>query len=45
MNIEGNKVTVRWEMQAPEIDEYDIVTKKNILKGNIDLGEKVTYKI
>ena len=45
MNIEGSKVTVRWEMQAPEIDEYDIIIKRNILKGNIDLGEKIVYKI
>ncbi len=43
MNIEGNKITVRWEMQAPEIDEYDVITKKSILEGEIDLGEKVTY--
>lgn len=43
MNIEGNKITVRWEMQAPEIDEYDEIKAKNILKGTIEIGEKITY--
>jgi ribosomal protein S12 methylthiotransferase len=38
-------ITIRWELQAPEIDEYDIVKRKNILSENIALWEKVVYKL
>lgn len=33
--IKGNKLSVRWEMMAPEIDEYDVVSQKNVVSGNI----------
>jgi hypothetical protein len=32
-------------MMAPEVDDYDIVPEKNILSGNLDIGEIVEYKI
>jgi len=45
MDFDDEKVTVRWEYQAPEIDEYDIIKKKNIISGEIGLGEKILYKL
>ncbi len=43
--ISGNKLSVRPEIKAPEIDEYDIVRKHQILKWNIWIWEKIEYKV
>lgn len=45
MDFDEKSATVRWKMQAPEIDEYDVIPLKNIISGNVDLWEKVVYKI
>lgn len=45
MDFDKKTATVRWKMQAPEVDEYDVIPLKNIISGNIDLGEKVVYMI
>lgn len=37
MDWSEEEVTVRWELQAPEIDEYDIIPQKNIIFGDIEL--------
>ena len=46
MNIEKNTITIRREIQAPEVDEYDIVDRKNISHWeNIEIGAKITYSL
>ena len=45
MNIGKKEVTIRWKMQAPEIDEYDVISMKNILSKNIEVWEVVEYKL
>lgn len=37
MDWNEENVTIRWELQAPEIDEYDRVLGKNIVSGKIEL--------
>lgn len=44
-DIQGTKYSIRQEMMAPEVDDYDIVPEKNIISGNLDIGEIVEYKI
>jgi hypothetical protein len=36
---------IREEIKAPEIDELDKVSFENILGGNVEVGEKVRYKL
>lgn len=43
--ISGNKLSVRPELKAPEIDEYDIIRKENVLRWNIWIWEKIEYKV
>lgn len=46
MNIEGKKITVRREIQAPEVDEYDEITEKQIQSGEeLDIGARITYSL
>lgn len=45
MNMKEKKITVRWQMQAPEIDEYDIIPIKNIVHWNINIWESIVYKL
>lgn len=42
---EKNNITVRPEIKAPEIDEYDNITKKQIIKWKIWIWEKIEYKL
>lgn len=44
-NISKDKIWVRWELKAPEIDELDYVSPKNIISWKIKMGEKVEYII
>lgn len=44
-DIKWKKVSVRWEMMAPEIDEYDIINTKNIISWDINIWEIVEYKL
>ena len=39
------KVSIRQEIMAPEIDEYDVVSYKNIISWEIEIWEKVEYKL
>lgn len=41
--IKKDKIIIRPEIKAPEIDDYDKVWIKDIIFGNIDLWEKVEY--
>ncbi|MDD4151287.1 MAG: MiaB/RimO family radical SAM methylthiotransferase [Candidatus Gracilibacteria bacterium] len=41
--IKKDKVIIRSEIKAPEIDDYDKVWIKDVISPNIDLGEKVEY--
>lgn len=43
--ISGNKISVRPELKAPEIDEYDIIRKNQVIGGNIWIWEKIEYKL
>lgn len=46
MNVEGKKITVRREIQAPEVDEYDEITEKQIQSGEeLDIGARITYSL
>lgn len=45
MDFDEKSATVRWKMQAPEIDEYDVIPLKNIISWNVDLWEKVVYTL
>lgn len=40
-----NNITVRPEIKAPEIDEYDNISKKQIIKWKIWIWEKIEYKL
>jgi hypothetical protein len=40
-----NFVLIRSEIKAPEIDDLDKVRFKDILEWNIEIGNKVKYKI
>ncbi|MCK9272115.1 MiaB/RimO family radical SAM methylthiotransferase [Candidatus Gracilibacteria bacterium] len=44
MDYDTKKAIVRRELKAPEIDEYDNVPFSKIT-GNIEIGEKVEYKL
>lgn len=44
-DISSNKIWIRRELKAPEIDELDFVDKKNIISWKFKVGEKVKYKI
>jgi ribosomal protein S12 methylthiotransferase len=41
--ISWKKISVRPEIKAPEIDEYDIIKKDSLLSWNIGIWEKITY--
>lgn len=43
--ISWNKLSVRPELHAPEIDELDYIKKTQILRWNIWIWEKIEYKI
>ncbi|MDD2565233.1 MAG: MiaB/RimO family radical SAM methylthiotransferase [Candidatus Gracilibacteria bacterium] len=44
--INGKNILVRRESRAPEIDELDIVNKKQIItKGELEIGGSVEFKI
>lgn len=40
-----NKISVRSEIHAPEIDELDYIKKENILWGVIEIWQKIEYKL
>lgn len=42
-NQELRTVVIRPELHAPEVDEYDTVTIKNIVNGEIEIGSYVEY--
>jgi tRNA A37 methylthiotransferase MiaB len=42
--ISWNKLWVRPEIYAPEIDELDYIKKQNVLAWNIWIWEKIEYK-
>lgn len=43
--ISGNKLWVRPESHAPEIDELDYIKTSEVLKWNIWIWEKIEYKL
>lgn len=43
--ISGNKIWVRPESHAPEIDELDYIKTSGVLKWNIWIWEKIEYKL
>lgn len=43
--ISWNKLWVRQEIHAPEIDELDYIKKENVLNWNIWIWEKIKYKL
>lgn len=43
--ISWNKLWVRPEIHAPEIDELDYIKKQNVLSWNIWIWEKIEYKL
>ena len=46
MDFDKEKVIVRRELRAPEIDEYDeIKFNKIIWDKNIDIGDYIDYKL
>lgn len=44
-DIQKTKLTIRPEIHAPEIDDLDKVDIKNIISWNINIWEKVSYKL
>jgi ribosomal protein S12 methylthiotransferase len=42
--LEDNKIIVRPEIKAPEIDDYDEIDISQVISWNIDLWEKIVYK-
>jgi ribosomal protein S12 methylthiotransferase len=44
MDIDAKKATIRSRFQAPEVDEYDVVSVKNIISWKREIGERVEYK-
>ncbi len=42
--LEDDKIIVRPEIKAPEIDDYDEIDISQISKWNIDIWEKIIYK-
>jgi hypothetical protein len=45
MGFDKDKILVREELQAPEIDEYDRIWEINIISWKKEIGEKVKYKL
>lgn len=45
MDIRDTTVTIRPEMHAPEVDEYDEVAIKKITAGEIEIGSYVEYSL
>lgn len=43
MRIGKKTCTIRPELHAPEVDEYDEINLSSILDGNIQIGSKVLY--
>lgn len=43
--LEDNKIIVRPEIKAPEIDDYDEINISQIIEWNIDIWEKIIYKM
>ncbi|MDD5769807.1 MAG: MiaB/RimO family radical SAM methylthiotransferase [Candidatus Gracilibacteria bacterium] len=43
--ISGNKLGVRPEIKAPEIDELDYIKKENVLSEEIGIGKKIEYRL
>lgn len=43
-DYDDKKVYVRREYKAPEIDELDIISAKDIISWNIEIWEKIIYK-
>lgn len=43
--ISGKKVSIRPEIHAPEIDDLDYVKIESIISGEIEIWEKVEYKL
>lgn len=44
-DFDKKSVTVRWEYKAPEIDELDIISRKNVISWKIEIWEKIKYFI
>ncbi|MDD5213208.1 MAG: MiaB/RimO family radical SAM methylthiotransferase [Candidatus Gracilibacteria bacterium] len=42
--LEDDKIIVRPEIKAPEIDDYDEINFSQVIDGDIDIGEKIIYK-
>lgn len=42
--LDDDKIIVRPEIKAPEIDEYDEINISQVINWNIDLWEKIIYK-
>ncbi|MGE4443663.1 MAG: MiaB/RimO family radical SAM methylthiotransferase [Candidatus Altimarinota bacterium] len=40
-----NKLAVRPEMHAPEVDDLDYIKSSQVISGNIGIGEKIEYKL
>lgn len=43
--LEDDKIIVRPEIKAPEIDDYDEINISQVIDWNIDIWEKVKYKL
>jgi hypothetical protein len=41
MDFDENTITVRRELKAPEIDEYDVITKVQ----EVEIGDLISYKL
>ncbi len=44
-DFDDEKAYIRWEYKAPELDELDTVPLKNIINWNIEIWEKVIYRL
>jgi len=44
-NILWKKISVRYYLSAPEIDDYDIISEKNIISWQIWIWEIIKYKL